>query len=223
MCEQSLHTEDWHFLLKGLRSSFQALWEKHHSIRNICMVVHLTVMDSSQFSTSWSPCPERALISSIVIGWGADAMMSSILNKDFISMRLMVQGKSLKTVWNFKVRYYIIALKAFIKRWDSESGYTLYWTCKQDDSSSNYKWMSGIGFVSPLVEENKHRYAMQRLSREYWQQLDTGWRYLSNVDRVHHELWKHKDRVKQFQQSVLNTVNTWSRLSRNIQWQKSSL
>lgn len=187
------------------------------------MVVHLTVMDSSQFSTSWIPCPERALVSSIVIGWGADAMMSSILNKDFISMRLMVQGKSLKTVKNFKVRHYIIALKAFIKRQDSYNGYILYWMCWQDDSSSNYKSMLGMGFVSPLVEENKHRYAMKRLSREYWQQLDTGWRYLSNVDRVHHELWKHKDGVKQFQQSMLKTVNTWSRLSKSIQWRKSSL
>lgn len=124
---------------------------------------------------------------------------------------------------NLKVRYYILALKTFIKRQESYIGYILHWTCWQDDSSSNYKWMLGMGFMSPLVEENKHRYVMQRLSREYWQQLDTGWRYLSNVDRVHHELWKHKDRVKQFHPSMLNTVNTWGRLSKNIQWQKNSL
>lgn len=90
------HWGYWHLLPKGSKSLFKVLWELHHSIGNKCMVVHVTVMDSSQLSTSWSPCPERALTSSIVIGWVAAAMMSSILNRDFISMRLIVQGMSLK-------------------------------------------------------------------------------------------------------------------------------
>lgn len=57
---------------------------------------HLVVVESNQLSTSCSPWPERALSSSVVIGWVADAMMSSILKSDFISIRLMVQGTSLE-------------------------------------------------------------------------------------------------------------------------------
>lgn len=173
------HWGYWHLSPKGLKSLFKVLWELHHSVGNKCMVVHVTVMDSSQLSTSWSPCPERALTSSIVIGWVAAAMMSSILNRDFISMRLIVQGMS---------------LKKSEKKKNYKNGYKLYWTC--------WQWLmqawqvnagDGVDMIdmSPLVEQNKHGDTAQRLSREYWQQLDTGRRYLSNVDWVHHELCKH--------------------------------
>ena len=83
------HWRHWHILPKGLEPLLRVPRDKR-------MMDHLTVMDSSQLSTSLSPCPEQALSSSVVIGWGADAMMSSILNSDFISVRLMVQGMSLE-------------------------------------------------------------------------------------------------------------------------------
>lgn len=38
-----------------------------------------------------------------------------------------------------------------------------------------------------LVEQNKHRGAVQRQSGKYWQQLDAGRGYLSNVGWVHYE------------------------------------
>lgn len=80
--------------LRTPTSLVESLVENH--LRHKYVDVHLMVMDSSHLSTSWSPCPERALTSSIVTGWVADAMMSSILNNEFISMRLIVQGMSLK-------------------------------------------------------------------------------------------------------------------------------
>ena len=109
-------------------------------------------------------------------------MMSSILNSDFISVRLMVQGMSLENKRAEKNNNKEIHNTIIIR---------FYTCCLEDaDSSARVKVNVGIGAYRelPLVEENQHRGTVQRLSREYRQQLDTGGGYLSNVGRVHHKL-----------------------------------
>lgn len=65
-------------------------------IRPVCRPGQSGWVESSQFSTSWRPFPERALSSKTVIDWGAEAMMSSTLKSDFISSSDMVHGRSLE-------------------------------------------------------------------------------------------------------------------------------
>lgn len=141
--------------------------EDHVFTRHKCRKDHFT-LDSIQLSTSWSPSPERELTSSVVIGWVADATMSSNRNRDCTSSRVIVQGISLQNngYKRNKNNYMLILSYCSYSKWHAE-------------------FPSG---GSPLVEENQHRSTVQLLCREDWQQLNTRRRYLSNVGRVHHKL-----------------------------------
>lgn len=94
----------WHFLPTGTVTSLKGWWQKCHLVSSWRMIwCQSFKVECSQHNTSWSPWPERALSSRVVIGWVADAMISSILNSDFISTRLIVQGRSLEEGRNDKL------------------------------------------------------------------------------------------------------------------------
>lgn len=81
----------WHWVCPvSLWSTRPGWWSK--TVPGLQVRVRL----SNQPNTSFSPWPQRALTSSVVTDWGAEAMMSSILKSDFISIRVIVQGISLK-------------------------------------------------------------------------------------------------------------------------------
>lgn len=181
------HWGYWHLSPKGLKSLFKVLWELHHSVGNKCMVVHVTVMDSSQLSTSWSPCPERALTSSIVIGWVAAAMMSSILNRDFISMRLIVQGMSLKK-WK-KKRIIKMAINC-IERADNDS-------CRHD------KWMQGTGLIWLICHLLLSRISTETLRRGSAESTDSSW-------TQDEDIWA------MLTESTMNCVNTHKKSQKKL-------
>lgn len=95
-------------------------------------------------------------------------MMSSILNSDFISVRLLMQGMSLGKVGMKHQEIQHDSIK-------EPKLANLILCCGE-----NLLIWTDVAVI-PLVEENKHRDTVQRLSREHRQKLDTRGGYLNNV------------------------------------------